>query len=157
MPPNQAELIQSIRAERERRGLTYQQVVDMCEAAGEAVCFNTVQKVLTAPLPDAARCRASTVQAIANAVLERPSEAQRLRQEFDTHTVNGIEDRNRQIRRLQNTVDALQAEIARKTHTLHVLAVWVFVATALLLIVSSFLLGYLVWDVTHPAQGFIRY
>lgn len=158
MPPDQSELILSIRAASKSRGLSCQQIVDACTVSGDPVSFNTVQKVLTAPLEDAARCRSGTINAISRAVVGSTSaDLETAQSVFDTSAASGIEDRNKQIRRLQSEVDEYRLEVKKKTHTIKSLIVWVFVVTALLLIVSNFLLGYLVWDATHPAQGFIRY
>ena len=112
--------------------------------SGDSVSYNSVQKVLTAPLEEAARCRAGTIRAISRAVIGEQSP------DMEDHIASGIEDRNRQIRRLQ-------AELDEKTRTIRTLTVWVFVVTALFLIAAGFLTGYLVWDFTHPTQGMIRY
>lgn len=144
MPPDQSELILSIRAAKEDRGLSCQQIVEACTVSGDSVSYNSVQKVLTAPLEEAARCRAGTIRAISRAVIGEQSP------DVENHIASGIEDRNRQIRRLQ-------AELDEKTRTIRTLTVWVFVVTALFLIAAGFLTGYLVWDFTHPTQGMIRY
>lgn len=144
MPPDQSELILSIRAAKEDRGLSCQQIVEACTASGDSVSYNSVQKVLTAPLEEAARCRAGTIRAISRAVIGEQSP------DVEDHIASGIEDRNRQIRRLQSELD-------EKTRTIRTLTVWVFVVSALFLIAAGFLTGYLVWDFTHPTQGMIRY
>ncbi len=151
-------MILSIRAAAQDRGLSCQQVVDACTVAGDPVSFNTVYKVLTAPLEDAARCRSGTINAISRAVIgDTSADVEAVQSVFDTSAASGIEDRNRQIRRLQLEIDEHRKDAKKKAHTIRKLTVWAFVATALLLIVSSFLLGYLVWDATHPTQGIIRY
>lgn len=144
MPPDQSELILSIRAAKEDRGLSCQQIVEACTTSGDPVSYNSVHKVLTAPLEEAARCRAGTIRAISRAVIGEQSP------DVENHIASGIEDRNRQIRRLQSEID-------EKTRTIRTLTVWVFVVTALFLIAAGFLTGYLVWDFTHPTQGMIRY
>lgn len=158
MPPDQSELILSIRAAKEDRGLSCQQIVEACTVSGDSVSYNSVQKVLTAPLEEAARCRAGTIRAISRAVIgDTPADMETAQSVFDASAASGIEDRNKQIRRLQLEVDEYRLEVKKKTHTIKLLIVWVSIVTALLLIASSFLLGYLVWDFTHPTQGMIRY
>ncbi len=170
MQNSQTELICHIRDMRERKGLTYQQIVDACELAGEPVCKATVQRVFSAPLDSAAQCRPSTIQAVARAVIgdayspdtvpEENVIALRAllaaREEADRERQHGIEARAEQISRMQSTIDEQQAEIKRKSRTIKIMISWAAITTTLLLIVAACLIGYLIWDIRHPETGMIR-
>lgn len=170
MSPNQAELIRQIREMRERKGITYQQIVDACELAGESVCKATVQKVMTAPIESAEQCRISTIQAIARAVIGdayNPDivpleniEALRallaVREEADQQRQQGIIDRTEQIRRMQSTIEEQQAEIRRKSRTIKIMITWAAVVSILLIFVAAGLFAYLIWDFLHPDVGVIK-
>lgn len=170
MSPNQAELIRKIRAMREQKGITYQQIVDACELAGESVCKATVQKVMTAPMESAEQCRPTTIQAIARAVIgdaynpetvpQENIEALKVllaaREEMDRERQQGIVDRTGQISRMQSTIEEQQAEIKRKSKTIKIMITWAAIATLLLLLVAAGLLSYLIWDFMHPGIGLIQ-
>lgn len=170
MSPNQAELIRQIREMRERKGITYQQIVDACELAGESVCKATVQKVMTAPIESVEQCRISTIQAIARAVIGdayNPDivpleniEALRallaVREEADQQRQQGIIDRTEQIRRMQSTIEEQQAEIRRKSRTIKIMITWAAVVSILLIFVAAGLFAYLIWDFLHPDVGVIK-
>lgn len=170
MSPNQSELIRKIRSMREQKGITYQQIVDACELAGESVCKATVQKVMTAPIESAEQCRPATIQAIARAVIGdayNPDtvpleniEALRVmlaaREEVDKERQQGIIDRTEQINHMQSTIEEQQAEIKRKSRTIKVMITWAAIATLLLILVAAGLLSYLVWDYMHPDIGAIQ-
>lgn len=170
MPPNQAELIRKIRTMRDKKGITYQQIVDACELAGESVCKATVQKVMTAPIESAEQCRPATIQAIARAVIgdaynpdtvpQENIEALRVmlaaREEIDKERQRGIVDRTEQISRMQSTIEEQQAEMKRKSKTIKVMITWAAIATLLLILVAAGLLSYLIWDYMHPGVGVIQ-
>lgn len=170
MSPNQAELIRKIRTMREQKGITYQQIVDACELAGESVCKATVQKVMTAPMESAEQCRPTTIQAIARAVIgdaynpetvpQENIEALKVllaaREEMDKERQQGIVDRTEQINRMQSTIEEQQAEIKRKSRTIKVMITWAAIVTLLLILVAVGLLSYLIWDYMHPDIGMIR-
>lgn len=170
MSPNQAELIRQIREMRERKGITYQQIVDACELAGESVCKATVQKVMTAPIESAEQCRISTIQAIARAVIgdaynpdivpreniEALKALLAVREEADQQRQQGIIDRTEQIRRMQSTIEEQQAEIRRKSRTIKIMITWAAVVSILLIFVAAGLFVYLIWDFLHPDVGVIK-
>lgn len=170
MSPNQAELIRKIRTMREQKGITYQQIVDACELAGESVCKATVQKVMTAPIESVEQCRPTTLQAIARAVIgdaynpetvpQENIEALKVllaaREEMDKERQQGIVDRTEQINRMQSTIEEQQAEIKRKSRTIKVMITWAAIVTLLLILVAVGLLSYLIWDYMHPDIGMIR-
>lgn len=170
MSPNQSELIRKIRTMREQKGITYQQIVDACELAGESVCKATVQKVMTAPIESAEQCRPTTIQAIARAVIGdayNPStvpqeniEALKIllatREEMDKERQQGILDRTEQISRMQSTIEEQQAEIKRKSKTIKIMIIWAAIVTLLLILVAAGLLSYLIWDYMHPNTGMIQ-
>lgn len=170
MSPNQAELIRKIRTMREQKGITYQQIVDACELAGESVCKATVQKVMTAPIETVEQCRPTTVQAIAHAVIgdaydpdnvpQENIEALKamlaVREETDRDRQQGIIDRTEQISRMQSTIEEQQAEIKRKSKTIKVMITWAAIATLLLILVAAGLLSYLIWDYLHPDIGMFQ-
>lgn len=170
MSPNQAELIRKIRTMREQKGITYQQIVDACELAGESVCKATVQKVMTAPIESAEQCRPTTIQSIARAVIgdaydpdtvpQENIEALKallaVREETDRDRQQGIIDRTEQINRMQTTIEEQQAEIKRKSKTIKVMITWSAIATLLLILVAAVLLFYLIWDYLHPGIGMIQ-
>lgn len=170
MSPNQAELIRKIRTMREQNGITYQQIVDACELAGESVCKATVQKVMAAPMESAEQCRPTTIQAIARAVIgdayspetvpQENIEALKVllaaREEMDKERQQGIVDRTEQINRMQSTIEEQQAEIKRKSRTIKVMITWAAIVTLLLILVAAGLLSYLIWDYMHPDIGMIR-
>lgn len=170
MSPNQAELIRKIRTMREQKGITYQQIVDACELAGESVCKATVQKVMTAPIETVEQCRLTTVQAIARAVIgdvynpdtvpqeniEVLKALLAVREETDRDRQQGIIDRTEQIGRMQSTIEEQQAEIKRKSKTIKVMITWVAIATLLLILVAAGLLSYLIWDYLHPDIGMFQ-
>ena len=170
MSPNQAELIRQIREMRERKGITYQQIVDACELAGESVCKATVQKVMTAPIESAEQCRISTIQAIARAVIgdaynpdivpreniEALKALLAVREEADQQRQQGIIDRTEQIRHMQSTVEEQQAEIRRKSRTIKIMITWAAVVSILLIFVAAGLFAYLIWDFLHPDVGVIK-
>lgn len=170
MSPNQAELIWKIRTMREQKGITYQQIVDACELAGESVCKATVQKVMTAPIESVEQCRLTTLQAIARAVIgdaynsetvpQENIEALKVllaaREEMDKERQQGIVDRTEQINRMQSTIEEQQAEIKRKSRTIKAMITWAAIVTLLLILVAAGLLSYLIWDYMHPDIGMIR-
>ena len=170
MSPNQAELIREIRTMREQKGITYQQIVDACELAGESVCKATVQKVMTAPMESAEQCRPMTIQAIAHAVIGdayNPETVQKeniealkvllaAREEMDRERQKGIVDRTGQITRMQSTIDELQAEIKRKSRTIKIMILWASIMTVLLIAFFVALAVYVVWDLSHPGCGILR-
>ena len=170
MSPNQAELIRKIRTMRDKKGITYQQIVDACELAGESVCKATVQKVMTAPIESAEQCRPATIQAIARAVIgdaynpdtvpQENIEALRVmldaREEIDKERQKWIVDRTEQISRMQSTIEEQQAEIKRKSKAIKIMITWAAIATLLLILVAAGLLSYLIWDFLHPNIGIIR-
>lgn len=170
MSPNQAELIWKIRTMREQKGITYQQIVDACELAGESVCKSTVQKVMTAPIESVEQCRPATIQAISRAVIgdaynpdtvpQENIEALKallaVREETDRDRQQGIIDRTEQINRMQTTIEEQQAEIKRKSKTIKVMITWAAIVTLLLLLVAAALLSYLIWDYLHPNIGMIQ-
>ena len=170
MSPNQAELIRKIRTMRDKKGITYQQIVDACELAGESVCKATVQKVMTAPIESAEQCRPATIQAIARAVIgdaynpdtvpQENIEALRVmldaREEIDKERQKWIVDRTEQISRMQSTIEEQQAEIKRKSKAIKIMITWAAIATLLLILVAAGLLSYLIWDYMHPGVGVIQ-
>lgn len=170
MQNSQTELICHIRGMRERKSITYQQIVDACELAGEPVCKATVQRVFSASLDSASQCRPSTIQAVARAVIgdaynpdtvpEENIDALKAllaaRQESDQERRQGLAERAEQISRMQATIDGQQEEIKRKSSTIKIMIMWAAITTALLLIVAACLIGYLIWDIRHPETGFIR-
>ena len=170
MSPNQAELIRKIRTMRDKKGITYQQIVDACELAGEPVCKATVQKVMTAPIESAEQCRPATIQAIARAVIgdaynpdtvpQENIEALRVmldaREEIDKERQKWIVDRTEQISRMQSTIEEQQAEIKRKSKAIKIMITWAAIATLLLILVAAGLLSYLIWDFLHPHIGLIQ-
>ena len=170
MPPNQSELIRKIRTMRDKKGITYQQIVDACELAGESVCKATVQKVMTAPIESAEQCRPATIQAIARAVIgdaynpdtvpQENIEALRVmldaREEIDKERQKWIVDRTEQISRMQSTIEEQQAEIKRKSKAIKIMITWAAIATLLLILVAAGLLSYLIWDFLHPNIGIIQ-
>lgn len=170
MSPNQAELIRKIRTMRDKKGITYQQIVDACELAGESVCKATVQKVMTAPIESAEQCRPATIQAIARAVIgdaynpdtvpQENIEALRVmldaREEIDKERQKWIVDRTEQISRMQSTIEEQQAEIKRKSKAIKIMITWAAIATLLLILVAAGLLSYLIWDFLHPNIGIIQ-
>ena len=170
MSPNQAELIRKIRTMRDKKGITYQQIVDACELAGESVCKATVQKVMTAPIESAEQCRPATIQAIARAVIgdaynpdtvpQENIEALRVmldaREEIDKERQKWIVDRTEQISRMQSTIEEQQAEIKRKSKAIKIMITWAAIATLLLILVAAGLLSYLIWDFLHPNIGLIQ-
>mgnify|MGYP006902889098 FL=1 len=170
MSPNQAELIRKIRTMREQKGITYQQIVDACELAGESVCKATVQKVMTAPIESVEQCRLTTLQSVARAVIgdaynqetvpQENIEALKVmlaaREEMDRERQQGIVDRTEQIIRMQSTIEEQQAEIKRKSRTIKVMITWAAIVTLLLIMVAAGLLSYLIWDYMHPDIGMIQ-
>ncbi len=170
MSPSQAELIRKIRTMREQKGITYQQIVDACELAGESVCKATVQKVMTAPIDAVEQCRPTTLQAIARAVIgdaynpatvpQENIEALKVllaaREEVDRERQQGIVDRTEQINRMQSTIEEQQEEIKRKSQTIKIMITWAAIVTVLLIFVAAGLLSYLIWDYMHPDIGMIR-
>lgn len=170
MSPNQSELIRKIRSMREQKGITYQQIVDACELAGESVCKATVQKVMAAPIESAEQCRPATIQAIAHAVIGdayNPDTVPReniealkvmlaAREEMDKERQQGIIDRTEQINHMQSTIEEQQVEIKRKSKTIKVMITWAAIATLLLILVAAGLLSYLIWDYLHPGIGVFR-
>lgn len=170
MSPNQAELIRKIRTMREQKGITYQQIVDACELAGESVCKATVQKVMTATIESVEQCRPTTLQAIARAVIGDAYNPETVpqeniaalkvllaaREEMDKERQQGIVDRTEQINRMQSTIEEQQAEIKRKSRTIKVMITWAAIVTLLLILVAAGLLSYLIWDYMHPDIGMIR-
>lgn len=158
---DQSELIGQIREMREKKGLSYQQIADACEIAGEAVSKTTVYKIMTAPMETAAQCRPASVQAVARAVIGSaynqapPEEIAALRamlavrEEADKERHQGIVDR-------QATIDGLQAELKRKSRTIKLMILWASVMTVFLVAFSIALLAYIVWDLLHPGHGILR-
>ncbi len=170
MSPNQSELIRKIRTMREQKGITYQQIVDACELAGESVCKATVQKVMAAPLEVAAQCRLTTLQAIARAVIgdaynpdtvpQENIDALKamlaVREEADRERQQGLVARTEQINRMQSTIEEQQAEIKRKSRTIKIMILWAAIATALLILVAAGLISYMIWDYINPDIGMFR-
>lgn len=48
MSRNQIALIRQLKVMREQKGLTYQNIVDACELAGEPVSMSSVRRIFTA-------------------------------------------------------------------------------------------------------------
>lgn len=169
MKPDQSELIRQIRAIREDRGITYQQIIDSCEMAGESVCKSTVQKIMAAPI-ESIQCRASTLQAVAHAVIGENLDninSQRdnvetlrtllaVREDADRERQQGIADRTAQIGRMQTTIEEQQAEIKRKSRTIKIMIAWAAFVTILLILVAAGLIAYLIWDYVNPQVGMFR-
>ena len=161
MAVDQSELISQIRSMREQKGLSYQQIADACDLAGESVSKSTVCKIMTAPIDTAVQCRPSSVQAVARAVIGSaysqtpPNEIAALRamlamrEEVDRERHQGIVDR-------QATIDGLQAELKRKSRTIKLMILWASIMTVLLIAFAVILLAYIMWDLSHPGQGILR-
>lgn len=170
MSVRQAALIEKIREMKREKGLTYQQIVDACSAAGEPVSLNTVRKILIAPLVEAEQCRPVNIQAVARAVIGNAYDPDTVprenlealqillaaREEADRERQQGIVDRNAQIEQLQATITEQQTEIRRKSRAIKIMIVWAASATCLLLLVAAGLISYLIWDIMHPGTGMIR-
>lgn len=170
MSAQQVALIEKIREMKQKKNLTYQQIVDACVAAGEPVCMNTVRKIMTAPMPEAEKCLSVNVQAVARAVIGNAYDPDTVpredldalqsllaaREEIDRERQQGILDRTAQIERMQHTIDEQQDEIKRKSHTIKIMILWAAIVTVLLICVTAGLIFYLILDIMHPDIGMIR-
>jgi hypothetical protein len=164
---NQIALIRQLKVMREQKGLTYQNIVDACELAGEPVSMSSVRRIFTADDERAEEFRVSTLQAVARAVIgdgynpdvTPPEDIAALRallavrEDADRERQRGIDARSAQIDRMQTTIEEQQAEIKRKSKTIKIMILWAAAATVLLVLVAAGLIAYMIWDMLHPGIG----
>lgn len=167
MSRNQIALIRQLKVMREQKGLTYQDIVDACELAGEPVSMSSVRRIFTSDEERAEEFRVSTLQAVARAVIgdgynpnvTPPEDIAALRallavrEDADRERQRGIDARSAQIDRMQTAIEEQQAEIKRKSRTIKIMITWAAAATILLVMVAAGLITYMIWDMLHPGIG----
>jgi hypothetical protein len=117
------ELLEKLKAVREARGISYQKIADLTEAAGNPVSLSTIKRVFSADAERANFRYETTIQPIVKAVLddkEKPEGANDLEiaiTENDAMRVI-IRAKNELIDNLQMRLDEKTAQIAEANKTI---------------------------------------
>ena len=117
-------VISRLKEVRVQKGLTYQDIVDACEAQNEAVSFSTVKRMFSKASYEGPDYRVATINAVFHAVigtealeLTAAEEAAMSDTEKEVLTENAalkavVELRDATIEDLQNQIDTLKSEKA---------------------------------------------
>ena len=120
---------------RTQKGLTYQDIVDACEAQNEAVSFSTVKRIFAKGSEDGSDYRTSTINAIFHAVvgtedmeLSAAEEAELTDTAKEVVTENAalkavVEMRDATIEELQNQIETLTSEKAALESTVSIMQI----------------------------------
>lgn len=124
-------VILRLREVGEQKGLTFQEIVDICEAQGEAISLSTVRRFFTKPIEDGSGFRTYTINAIFHAVigtedleLTAAEEADLTDPAKEAITENAalkaiVELRDATIEELNRQIEELNIEIAQLKETLN--------------------------------------